>query len=68
MNAYFARPDPDKLTAFHLYGWRGGLKTGMYYLRSLPSTDPIQFVSWTSGCWPRSPKRRTRQANVGCSS
>ena len=25
----------------HFYGWRGGLKTGMYYLRTTPSAYPM---------------------------
>lgn len=33
----------DKLTSAHFYSWEGGLKTGMYYLRTVPSVDPIQF-------------------------
>ena len=27
--------------AMHHYGWKGDLKTGMYYLRTAPSTYPI---------------------------
>lgn len=28
----------------HFYAWKKGLKTGMYYLRSLPKADAIQFT------------------------
>jgi hypothetical protein len=28
----------------HFYAWKAGLKTGMYYLRSRPRTDAIQFT------------------------
>jgi ribonucleoside-diphosphate reductase subunit M1 len=28
----------------HFYGWRKGLKTGMYYLRSRPAVDAIKFT------------------------
>ena len=28
----------------HFYGWKNGLKTGMYYLRSRPAADAIQFT------------------------
>ena len=28
----------------HFYGWKKGLKTGMYYLRSQPAADAIQFT------------------------
>jgi ribonucleotide reductase alpha subunit len=28
----------------HLYGWKKGLKTGMYYLRTRPKAKPIQVT------------------------
>lgn len=28
----------------HFYGWKNGLKTGMYYLRSKPAADAIKFT------------------------
>lgn len=28
----------------HFYGWKSGLKTGMYYLRSRPAVDAIKFT------------------------
>ena len=28
----------------HFYGWKNGLKTGMYYLRSQPAVDAIKFT------------------------
>jgi len=28
----------------HFYGWKKGLKTGMYYLRTRPSSKAIQFT------------------------
>lgn len=28
----------------HFYGWKSGLKTGMYYLRSRPAVDSIKFT------------------------
>ena len=28
----------------HFYGWKKGLKTGMYYLRTRPKADAIQFT------------------------
>jgi ribonucleoside-diphosphate reductase alpha subunit len=44
MNLFFADPDPVKLTSALMYGWKAGLKTGMYYLRSLPSANAQQFT------------------------
>ena len=43
MNLYMAQPNFDKLTAALFYGWKNGLKTGCYYLRSLPASHAQQF-------------------------
>lgn len=43
LNLYMDTSDFDKLTSAHFYGWENGIKTGMYYLRSRPAVDPIQF-------------------------
>ena len=34
----------QKLTSMHFYGWKKGLKTGMYYLRTKAATDAIKFT------------------------
>ena len=34
LNIFMENPTPAKLTSMHFYGWRKGLKTGMYYLRT----------------------------------
>ncbi|RLO09254.1 hypothetical protein DYB28_007512, partial [Aphanomyces astaci] len=39
-----ADPSISKLTSMHFYAWKRGLKTGMYYLRSRPKADAIQFT------------------------
>lgn len=44
LNIHMAEPTTAKLTSMHFYAWRKGLKTGMYYLRSLPKADAIQFT------------------------
>jgi len=44
MNLFFGQPDAIKLTSAIMYGWRNGLKTGMYYLRSQPSVNAQQFT------------------------
>jgi ribonucleoside-diphosphate reductase alpha chain len=43
MNLYMAQPNFDKLTSALFYGWKNGLKTGCYYLRSLPASQAQQF-------------------------
>ena len=34
MNLFMENPTISKLSSMHMYGWKQGLKTGMYYLRS----------------------------------
>ncbi len=42
-NMFCKVPDFDKLSSAHFFGWRGRLKTGMYYLKTQPAVDPINF-------------------------
>ena len=44
MNLYFADPEALKITSALMYGWKNGLKTGMYYLRSQSSSNAQQFT------------------------
>jgi ribonucleoside-diphosphate reductase subunit M1 len=44
MNIHIAYPTPAKVTSMHFTGWKLQLKTGMYYLRSRPKSDPIAFT------------------------
>lgn len=44
MNLFVADPDPNVLTKMHFYGWKKGLKTGMYYLRTKPKATTQQFT------------------------
>uniref|UniRef100_A0A8C5M2D4 Ribonucleoside-diphosphate reductase n=1 Tax=Leptobrachium leishanense TaxID=445787 RepID=A0A8C5M2D4_9ANUR len=44
LNIHVAEPNYGKLTSMHFYGWKMGLKTGMYYLRTRPAANPIQFT------------------------
>lgn len=39
LNCFMANPDYNSQTAWHFYGYNKGLKTGMYYLRSLPAVE-----------------------------
>jgi ribonucleoside-diphosphate reductase alpha chain len=43
-NVFMATPTRAKMTSMHFYGWRKGLKTGMYYLRSKAAAQAIQFT------------------------
>ncbi len=44
MNIFMAEPDYQRLGSSHFWGWKHGLKTGMYYLRTKPSADAIKFT------------------------
>lgn len=43
MNLFLESPTVAKVSSMHLYAWKSGLKTGMYYLRSKAKARPIQF-------------------------
>ena len=44
MNVFMEGANFAKLTSMHFYGWKKGLKTGMYYLRTKAATDAIKFT------------------------
>ncbi|ACH88684.1 ribonucleotide reductase large subunit [Helicoverpa armigera multiple nucleopolyhedrovirus] len=43
-NVYMANPTLPKMASVHMYGWKRGLKTGMYYFRTLPAANSQQFT------------------------
>lgn len=44
MNIHLKSPTMGKITSMHFYGWKKGLKTGMYYLRTQAAAAAIQFT------------------------
>ncbi|VDD94549.1 unnamed protein product [Enterobius vermicularis] len=44
LNIFIAKPSLANITSMHFYGWKKGLKTGMYYLRTRPGVDAVQFT------------------------
>jgi ribonucleotide reductase alpha subunit len=44
MNIFMAVPDYNKLLNCHMWAWKNGLKTGMYYLRTKPSEGAIKVT------------------------
>jgi ribonucleoside-diphosphate reductase alpha subunit len=44
LNLFVDTPNASKLTSMHFYGWKKGLKTGMYYLRTQAATQAVQFT------------------------
>jgi len=43
-NVFIGQPNFSKLTSMHFYAWKKGLKTGMYYLRTRPAANAVQFT------------------------
>jgi len=44
LNLFVESPNYKILSSMHFYGWKKGLKTGMYYLRTRPSSKALQFT------------------------
>ncbi|PWN36770.1 putative RNR1-ribonucleoside-diphosphate reductase large subunit [Meira miltonrushii] len=44
LNIHLSAPTFGQLTSMHFYGWKKGLKTGTYYLRTRPAANAIQFT------------------------
>ncbi|MFZ5554736.1 MAG: ribonucleoside-diphosphate reductase subunit alpha [Bacteroidota bacterium] len=44
LNIFMENANFGKLTSMHFYGWKKGLKTGMYYMRTKAATDAIKFT------------------------
>nr|AGE61410.1 RR1 [Chrysodeixis chalcites nucleopolyhedrovirus]AGE61860.1 RR1 [Chrysodeixis chalcites nucleopolyhedrovirus] len=44
LNLFVANPTYKVLSSIHDYSWEKGLKTGMYYLRTKPAANTIQFT------------------------
>ncbi len=44
LNVFIDQPNHAKLSSMHFYGWKAGLKTGMYYLRTKPASQAIKFT------------------------
>jgi len=44
LNIYVRTPEPNIMFNIHMYGWKAGLKTGMYYLRSQSEAQASRAV------------------------
>jgi len=44
INIHMIDANTAKLSSMHFYGWKLGLKTGMYYLRTKAATEAIKFT------------------------
>jgi len=45
MNLFFSNPNTTSLYSALMYGWTNGLKTGCYYMRSLPASEAIKYTN-----------------------
>merc|ERR1712118_338716 len=43
-NIHMIDATTSKLSSMHFHGWKLGLKTGLYYLRTKAATDAIKFT------------------------
>ncbi len=68
LNIFMENANFAKLTSMHFYGWKQGLKTGMYYLRTKAATDAIKFTLDKSTIeQPKAKTEEERQAEIACS-
>ena len=44
LNLFMENPSVAKLSSMHVYAWKKGLKTGMYYLRTRSKAKPQQVT------------------------
>ena len=44
LNIFMSNANYSNMSSMHFYGWKRGLKTGMYYLRSQAAVDAIKFT------------------------
>lgn len=70
LNLFIESPTFAKLTSMHFYGWKQGLKTGMYYLRTQAAAEAIKFTvdqSYQTEPVPEEPKPEEIAENMTCS-
>ena len=44
MNLFVSDPSYGKMSSMHMFAWKSGLKTGMYYLRTKPKANAQKFT------------------------
>lgn len=68
LNIFMENANFGKLTSMHFYGWKKGLKTGMYYLRTKAATDAIKFtVDKAVTSEPTAAELEEQAAAIACS-
>merc|ERR1711924_474065 len=68
-NVFIGQPNFAKLTSMHFYAWKKGLKTGMYYLRTRPAANAVQFtVDPASAATQKSKLAEPEEGCISCGS
>ena len=67
LNLFIQDANFAKLTSMHFYAWKKGLKTGMYYLRTLPKADAIQFTVDQTALKKSAPVKQEEEVCESCS-
>merc|ERR1719251_532307 len=63
-NVHMTNCSTGKLTSMHFCGWKAGLKTGMYYLRSKAATDAIKFTVNQAALDKDAARKRAEEARL----
>lgn len=66
MNLFFEEPTQNMLTSALFYGWKGGLKTGCYYIRTKPKAQAQQFTIAPSAVSGQTVSIRVGDSDSGC--
>lgn len=68
LNLFMENANFAKLTSMHFFGWKAGLKTGMYYLRTKAASDAIKFtLDKNAAAAPVAKTEEERMAEIACS-
>jgi ribonucleoside-diphosphate reductase alpha chain len=68
LNIFVANPTMAIMHKIHMYGWKMGLKTGMYYLRTLSKAKTQQFTVDPKKSKGNALKLRLLEAETECTS
>lgn len=67
LNIFLQDPNHAKITSMHFYGWKKGLKTGMYYLRTKSAVDAIKFTATKEVTAQTVEQNYSQQEQLACS-
>jgi ribonucleotide reductase alpha subunit len=67
LNIFMENPTVAKLSSMHFYGWKKGLKTGMYYLRTRAKAKPQQVTISPTAQQLSSTQGPTEEEKLACS-